>query len=815
MKDNNLNNSRNGIIEEDNIDLVTLFLKYLSYWKWYLIAVIACILLACIYLRHSTPVYNISGMVLIKDENRKGANVGMTMIENFGLMNSTANNLDNEIEIIRSKTVIKNVVEELKLYISYYAKNGFSSINLYPHPPVQVSMTVTDAEALKKYLTIRMKLNSDSTLNVSAAIPNGKMGREEMKKCFNSLPGIWVTPAGTLIFTFPQYETVANEKIGEVKEIEVIISRPSVVAKKYLANLNVQPSSQKTSTSIVSISYKSSNKQHGEDFVNKLIKVYNWNTNNSKNEIAEKTKEFIDERLQIINGELGSTEQQLQVFKQDAGLTNLNSDAQLALTENSAYEKKRVETEMQLSLIHYLSERVNESQSWNRALPMNIGLEDKSLSELIVQYNQLIADRNRLSRTSSENNPAFVTLNGNVQSMLSSIKTTVISIEEGLKINKQALDRQAQKFTRKINSAPAQEREFLSISRQQEIKANLYLMLLQKREENAIALAATTDNAQVIDPAIADENPISPKKLIILIGALLLGLTIPTGLIYLLDAIRYKIVDRSDVEKLSHLPIIGEIPIDINKEETGTIVIKENDNNLMMEVFRDLRTNLQFIMGDTGKKVLLSTSTVTNEGKTFISSNLAVSFSLLGKKVVLVGLDIRNPELHTIFKFPFKKEGISSYLANPDSCDLFSLIVPSGVSPNLSILPGGTIPPNPTELLARPALDSAFNKLKERFDYVIIDTAPIGVVSDTQIISRVADACLYICRTNYSHKSNLHLANELHDSHKLPNISIVINGIDLTRKHYGYYGKYGRYGGAYGRYGHKRYGYGQANAVQP
>jgi capsular exopolysaccharide synthesis family protein len=745
--------------------------------------------------------------VLIKDENKGGNKAGANMMMgDFGLMNFTVNNLDNEIEIIRSKTLIKNVVEELKFYISYCTKNGFGSMDLYPYPPVQVSMTSIDAEVLKEDLAIRMKLNNDSTLEVSATFPNGGEDKEKMTKRFSSFPGIWVTPIGTLIFTLPKYATVTNRENGEVGEIEAIISRPSVVAKNCLDNLDIQPASK--NTSVVSISYKSSNKQRGEDFVNKIIEVYNWNANNNKNEIAEKTKEFIEERLTIINEELGSTEQRLQVFKQNAGLTNLSSDVQLALTENSAYEKKRVETEMQLSLIHYLSECVNNPQNRNMALPMNIGLEDKSLSELIVQYNQLIADRNRLSRTSSENNPALVTLNSNLQSMLNSIKTTANSVEEGLKISKQSLDRETRKFTQQISNAPVQEREFLSISRQQDIKAGLYLMLLQKREENAIALAATTDNAQVIDPAIADEKPISPKSPIILMGALLLGLITPTGLIYLLDAIRYKIVDRSDVEKLSHLPIIGEIPIDINKEKTEAIVVKENDNNLMTEVFRDLRTNLQFIMGDTGKKVLLSTSTVSNEGKTFISSNLAISFSLLGKKVVLVGLDIRNPGLHTIFKFSFKQEGISSYLANPDNYDLFSLIVPSGISPNLSILPGGTIPPNPTELLARPSLDSAINKLKEKFDYVIIDTAPIGIVSDTQIISRVADACLYICRTNYSHKSNLHLANELHDSHKLPNLSIVINGIDLTRKHYGY-GKYERYGGAYGKFGHKYYGYGK------
>ena len=382
------------------------------------------------------------------------------------------------------------------------------------------------------------------------------------------------------------------------------------------------------------------------------------------------------------------------------------------------------------------------------------------------------------------------------------VQVSLDRVLRGLLITKADLDREANRYSRRISEAPGQEREFVSIARQQEIKAGLYLMLLQKREENAITLAATANNAKIIDDAIADDTPVSPRGKIIYLVALVLGIGIPVGIIYLLELTKFKIEGRSDVEKLTCVPIVGDIPL--TDEKQGTIAVFENHNNLMSETFRNIRTNLQFML-ENDKKVILVTSTVSGEGKSFISANLAISLSLLGKKVVIVGLDIRKPGLNKVFNIPRKEVGITQYLANPEK-NLMDLVQLSDVSKNLYILPGGTVPPNPTELLARDGLDKAIETLKKNFDYVILDTAPVGMVTDTLLIGRVADLSVYVCRADYTHKNEYTLINELAKKDKLPSLCTVINGLDLKRRKYGYYYGYGKYGKFYG-YG-KRYGYG-------
>ena len=378
----------------------------------------------------------------------------------------------------------------------------------------------------------------------------------------------------------------------------------------------------------------------------------------------------------------------------------------------------------------------------------------------------------------------------------------------GLFITKADLDREASRYSRRISEAPGQEREFVSIARQQEIKAGLYLMLLQKREENAITLAATANNAKIIDEAIADDAPVAPRSKITYLIALILGVGIPVGVIYLLELTKFKIEGRADVEKLTSAPIVGDIPL--TDEKQGAIAVFENQNNLMSETFRNVRTNLQFMLGN-GKKVILVTSTVSGEGKSFISGNLAISLSLLGKKVVIVGLDIRKPGLNKVFNISKREQGITQYLANPEK-NLMDLVQLSDVSKNLYILPGGTVPPNPTELLARDGLDKAIETLKKNFEYVILDTAPVGMVTDTLLIGRVADLSVYVCRADYTRKNEYTLINELIDGNKLPNLCTVINGLDLKKRKYGYYYGYGKYGKYYG-YG-KRYGYGYGYGEQ-
>lgn len=779
--------------KEEKTDFKAILFRYLIHWPWFAACIAVCLAGAWLYLRYTAPVYNVSASVIIKD-NEKSSKAGSSMadLEDLGFYSSISN-FDNEVEILHSRTLIKKVVEELDLYINYRAKGRFHDVELYKTSPVKVWITPEEAENMPATATLEISLLPGDKMNVKVVT-----GEQEYTKQFDKLPALLTTPSGT--FSFVRTDSAAIE--GE-RKILATVSSPRAVASNYGSRLTIEPTSK--TTTIAQVSLQSTNKQRGADFINKLVEIYNRDANDDKNEVATKTAEFIDERIKIINGELGTTEQELETFKRDAGLTDLKSDAQLALNENSEYEKKRAENSTQLRLVQFLASYANNPDHAYEVLPVNVGLSDTGLTELINRYNEMLLERKRLLRTSSENNPVVVNLDASIRAMRSNVQTTISSVQRGLSITKADLERQAGKYAGRITSAPGQERQLVSISRQQEIKAGLYLMLLQKREENAITLASTANNARIVDEALADAAPVSPKGKMIYLVALILGIAVPVAVIYVVELFKYKIEGRADVEKITSTPIVGDIPLSETAPKEGAIVVHENQNDLMAETFRNIRTNVLYMM-QSNQKVILITSTTTGEGKTFIASNLAVSLALLGKRVVIVGLDIRKPGLNKAFRMSHKEGGISQFLADPEHTDLMALVQVSGVNANLHILPGGPIPPNPTELVARESLLQAIGLLKEHFDYIVLDTAPIGMVTDTHLIARVADASIYVCRADYTHKADYTLINDLSEQKKLPNLCTIINGLDMQKKKYGYYYGYGKYGKYYG-YG-KKYGYG-------
>lgn len=777
--------------QEEQVDYKALFFKYLIHWKWFVASIVVCLIGGWIYLHYTTPVYSITGSVIIKDNKKNNSvSTGLADLEDLGFYSST-NNFDNEVEVLHSRTLLKKVVEELDLYINYRTRENLRPVELYKDTPVKVWLTPEEAEKLPNGAAVlEVVLKPGGKLSVSTEIDE-----QEFKQDFNKLPALLTTPYGTFSFTPGDSAIVEKEQ-----EITVTVAAPRIMANGYANALSVEPTSK--TTTIAQITLQNTSPQRGVDFINKLIEIYNRDANDDKNEVASKTAEFIDERIKIINGELETTEKELETFKRDAGLTDLKSDAQLALSENSEYEKKRAENSTQLRLVQFLSEYANNPDHAYEVLPVNVGLTDTGLTELINRYNEMLLERKRLLRTSSESNPVVVNLDASIRAMRSNVQTTILSVQKGLMITKADLERQAGKYAGRITSAPGQERQLVSISRQQEIKAGLYLMLLQKREENAITLASTANNARIVDEAQAELFPVSPKGKLIYLIAFVLGIAIPVGIIYIIELLRYKIEDRSDVKKLTTVPIIGDIPASDNMPKEGSVVVRENQNDMMAETFRNVRTNVQYMLG-SNQKVVLITSTTSGEGKSFVAANLAISFALLGKKVVIVGLDIRKPGLNKAFQMSHKEDGITRYLADPEHTDLMSLLQQSNVTPNLYILPGGAIPPNPTELVARDSLVQAVDRLKKEFDYVILDTAPIGMVTDTQLISRVADMSIYVCRAGYTPKAGYLFINELRDHKKLPNLCTIINDVNIKTGKYGY-GTYGKYG--YGRtYG---YGYG-------
>lgn len=790
---NQENSAKNYSEQEQSLNIQELLLRYLNYWPWFVGSVVACVAVAFLYLKMTAPVYNVSAAIMIKDDKKGGSMASeMAAFQDLGIF-AQSTNFDNELEVLKSKSLIKQVILEMNAYSSYNVRQGLRTVELYKESPLLVEMTPQENDLLHTDIEMEVVLQADSSIQVTGTYDEQSF-QQELKK----LPGYIHTPAGRVTFAY-RHDVPALAH----NEITVVVSPAMAVTKRVLGNLSIAPTSK--TTSVASLSFKCHNRKKGEDFLAKLVEMYNRDTNNDKNVVGVKTEQFINDRIAIISGELGSTEQELESYKRRSGLTDLKQDAQVYLQENSEYEQKRIENATQINLINYLQEYVQNPANKESVIPANVGLQDMSLATLINSYNDQVLERDRLLRTSSANNPVIQNLNTSIKAQHANVINSIASVRNGLLIAKQDIERQAGKYNVRIEQAPEQERILTNISRQQEIKSGLYLMLLQKREENSITMAATADNAKIIDAPLADNIPVSPKSSLILLIGLILGVVIPAGVIYVMDLLQFKIGTRHDVEKLTTMPILGEIPLQAETDGNRTIVVRENENNMMAETFRSLRTNLQFMLGSEDHKVILFTSTSPGEGKTFTSVNLAVSLALLGKKVVLLGLDIRKPRLAEHFGFSHKQEGITKFLSGGTN-DIFSLLIDSGVTENLKVLPAGMVPPNPAELLASPRLEKAIDALKEKFDYVLLDTAPVALVTDTLIAGRVADLSVYVCRSEVTHKSDFELVNEIRKERKLPHMALVVNAVNLESKRYGYGYGYGKYG-KYGRYG-KKYGYG-------
>lgn len=779
--------------------LYATFFKYLSYWPWFVASVCFFCAAMFLFICYVAPVYKISSAVLIKvaDQNQyQGMGENMAIGQDFGLFSMTSN-FENELEVLQSRTLIQKVVCDLGLYIDIREKGLLGDKPLYKDTPINIYLTPQEADNLESELELDVEYQQDGKLHVKVEYEyTDKYGDEqelEEERTFDSLPAIYPARFGTISFTRNDSVEILSED-GSV-HLVAYINTPFGVANSYKKDyLEIKPASK--TTTIAKLSFKNTVKARGIDFVNRLIQNYNEDANDEKNEVAQKSAEFIEERLVIIDQELSQTETQLVDFKQQSGLTDLTNDTQLALQESSKYEQQRLANATQIRLVNYLKEYITNPKNQNEVIPINIGLEDADLNTVIGRYNDLLMERKRLLRTSSENNPAIININASIETMKNNVQISVNNVLHGLQITQDDLDRQARKFESRISRVPQNEKDFLNISRQQEIKASLYTMLLQKREENAITLASTATNGRIIENAAAGKKPVFPLKLIFMAAAFLFGLGVPAGIIYLRDLLKYKIEDSEDVENQIKVPLY-EIPFEKQKQ-FGGIAIRKDRNDIIEEAFRILRTNLLMTLGDTGKIVIV-TSTMPNEGKSFIAGNLAVSLSFLKKKVIVVGMDLRKPGLNKLFDLPRQTKGLTDYLEDMEHKSLSDLIQKSDKIEGLDILTAGSIPPSPTELLEKRTFESALAQLKEKYDYVILDTAPIGMVADTTIIARYADCGIYVCRMDYTPKNSLDNIHILENQCGLSKLLCVVNAINLGDRKHGYAYKYGsRYGYHYG-----------------
>lgn len=808
--------------EKSSFDFATIYTALILNWKWFVLSLIICMGAAHIYLRYATPIYQSAAKLLIKDDEGssgssfKGGNSIMSAT-NLGII-SNSNGIDNEMEILKSRTLAQQTVYDLKLYVNYRHEGKLKDHVLYGDQEVNIDM---DMEHLKK-LNAPMNLkitregrNYHVTGSYYVPIDNNSFKPEAVNidKTFSTLPATIGTRVGVVRFT-----QNGNYMLRDGESLKATMIAPEIAAGKYVGNLNVTESSK--TTTIVDLVLNDEIPQRAIDYLKQLAIVYNRQANEDKNEIAVRTEQFINQRLEKINAELGSTEGQLENYKKRNNMVELKTNATQAVANADQYAQKLSEANTQVALLDELTKYMNEPSNRHQPIPSNVGLTDASATSLINEYNKIALQRNQLLHSASENSPTVTPLTAQLDDLNSSIKRAMTQARAGLRIQRNSIAAQAGKYEGQINNTPEQERMLTQIGRQQEVKSGLYLMLLQKREENSISLAATADKGKLIDaPVFAGK--VTPKNSIIMLIALILGLAIPAGILFLLEFFRYKIEGHNDVAKLTNLPIIADVAIASERAKTkADIVVHENKNNLMEEIFRSLRTNLQFLLKEHDK-VIMFTSTTSGEGKTFIASNVAISFALLGKKVVLVGLDVRKPRLAELFEIDDHHHGITNLLVKDEVnwSDVKEQIIPSGINDKLDILMAGPVPPNPGELVTRESLDQTMEQLKEHYDYILIDTAPVGLVTDTLALGRISNATVYVCRADFTQKASFGLINSLSMEKKLPNMSIVLNGVDLSMKKYGYYygygkyGKYGKYGnygmyGSKGKYGNKSYGYG-------
>ena len=782
---NDISKKKGGQSDMDSIKqyLVLLIIN----WKWILLSIIICVGLGTAYTRYTTKVYSVSEKVLIKsNDNNSGSSGSSLKSQTMGMM-SMSNGFDNELEILSTHKLAKQVVTDMGLYVSYYSVGKFKKVLLYKSQPVNVHVSLGDAEKLSGTFAVNIE-HTDGNYNITAPNVNATV---------KSLPTTINANGCRLTLTINNGMAISKDW-----KMEALVMSPDQAAYSFQGRFSVGPDANSTAIALLSLNDES--QERANDYLKQLVVCYNTQANEDKNEVARRTEEFINQRIAKINEELGSTEGHIENYKKSRGMVELKTNATQAFSQASSYEEKLADFNTQIALFDEMSAFLNNPANRYQSLPSNIGIENGSVTSLISSYNQLVQKRNLLLQSASENSPSVVPLTAQLDQLHTAISQTLRQVRKSMDIQRSGLQQQYGKYQGEVGQAPEQERVLTQIGRQQEVKSGLYLLLLQKREENSISLAATADKGRIIDDP-QTTGIVSTKNNTIMSMAFAIGLGLPIAIIYLLSLLRYKIGGHDDVQKLTDLPIISDVATASKHAlKDGEVVVRENHNNAMEEIFRGLRSNLLFTLKE-GQKVIVCTSSIAGEGKTFIASNLAMSFALLGKKVIMIGLDIRKPRLQSVFGFNDNKKGITNLLKfdNPTWEQISEQIIPSNKHKNLQIMMSGPIPPNPTELIARTSLDYIVNALKQHYDYVIIDSAPVGLVPDTMSIARVSDATIYVCRADYTPKRDFDIVNTLADEDRLHNVSIVINGIDMSKKKYGYYYGYGHYG-----YGHHSYGYG-------
>jgi tyrosine-protein kinase Etk/Wzc len=755
------------------ISVKDFLMRYVRYLPLFILSIGIALGIAYAYLRYSTPLYSARATMLIKTDKSSGG-----LAKEFDEVNFTGGrgNVANEIEILKSLTLAKRVATSLGLQKKYYVKGNIKTTLNYPEAPVSLDIVkLTDST---KPIGFDINIINEQEFNFANAPAIKYRFGQPLEQ-----------PGGTFVI-------VKNEPLFknlQYKEHVLTWEPLENAAFNVLGGLGV--AAVKDQSNILSVTYLGTHPQLAKDILNQLMEEYSKQNVEDKNQTAARTVSFVNERLNLITRELGDVEKDLQKYKQHNDVVNLESQSQLYLSTQSELDKQLSQFEVQKHIIGYLQEYMGNEQNNHDVVPTSLGIEDITLKELIGQYNELQLKREAQLRTTTPNNLTVKVMDGQLEKLRSNILENLNNVKRTIDLQINSLNHKNQQYNSRINSVPIKEKELLEITRQQGIKQSLYLFLLQKREETAISLAATVSNSQVVDAAIGSGGPVLPNPKNVKMLAVFLGLLVPVGFIYIRELLNDKIVSRPDITKITEAPIFGEIG---HSEDKGVLLVRNNKRDVVTEQFRMIRSNIQYMV-NTSRPVILVTSTFSGEGKSFISVNTGAVMALAGKKTVVLEMDIRKPKISKNLDLS-RAKGISNFLVG--NIPVESLAQPVNGVDNLYVIPCGPIPPNPSEMLLNEKLNELFDYVKKAFDVVIIDTAPIGLVSDAFTLSKYADSTLYIVRMGYTLKKQMHFIEELYKTNKLPRIGLLVNDIK-TSSHYYSYGNYGGYG-----YG---YGYGNSN----
>ena len=757
---------------DDEINLREVFEKYSYHWKWFLLGLMLAISLAYTYLQYTQNEYQVSSTIFIDDEDSGGLASELSAFEDLGVLSGgEKKSIINETGVLKSRTLIENVVKDLGINISYYDLGNVVNTELYGNEiPFKVNFFAKDS-ILFDLDTMFMITVQSKTKYILKNSDEESVNQVVFGKNINTNFGkINITPLD-----------LKDIKIGETTIVK--ITPVKAVAKNYRERIKIDPESKKSSLLILTLTDRV--KQKAKDILDNLVLQYNNDAIEYKTLITENTDQFINDRIKDISVDLSSVDKGVEDFKTRNKLTDISTEAGLDLQSNAELQQRIIELSSQMKMVEHIQTHIRNNKE--TLIPANLGIKDAATNENTSVYNRLLLERNRIIKGSSKLNPTVINLDAQLATLRQSVEQSLVNLRSSLNFSLSEARNQEYRISSKRKVAPKQEREFQDIKRKQQIIESLYLYLLQKREENAISLGIPVPNAKIIDKADGSNIPVSPKPMLVYLISSVLGLLIPFIIISIKSLLDNKVHTYDDVEAIVKAPIIGDIPKTNSKKK---VIISDNDNSNIAESFRLLRTNVNFMLSGAKNeaKTIFVTSTLSSEGKTFISINLASTLALLDKKVLLIGADIRKPKLAAYLDIK-PENGLTHFLMD-NSLNVSDVIIHNKEN-KFDLIDSGEIPPNPSELLLNGRFEDVLSYGKEHYDYIIIDTAPVNLVTDTLLLGHHADLFVYVVRAEYLDKRLLKVPQMMYENKRLPNMTMLINDTDYEGKGYGYGYGYG------------------------